>query len=153
MKLISMKNVSIKGVVLSDLNDEESEVLFRQAEYCQAMTDADRKTLEEIVMMDKRFVHMNGKVQTREEYFNDICRGNLKYSFIEIVNPVIHVYEEYASIEYISVLHADAYGATVSIVSAVYIGLKRFMTAGMHVIRQSFRKVKIHCTKGMLCTV
>jgi len=40
-------NVSITGIDLSSLNEEELAVLYAQARYCQAMTDADIDTMRE----------------------------------------------------------------------------------------------------------
>ncbi|MBQ9719796.1 MAG: hypothetical protein IJV64_03785 [Oscillospiraceae bacterium] len=42
-------NVELIGVDLSALDDEQLAVLYQQARYCQAMTDADTDTLREIV--------------------------------------------------------------------------------------------------------
>ena len=45
-------NVELIGVDLSALDDEQLAVLYQQARYCQAMTDADTDTLREIVSPD-----------------------------------------------------------------------------------------------------
>ena len=52
------------------------------------------------------FTHMSGRQQTRDEYFNDISEGNLRYYTIGIENPAININGDYAS-----VLNANAYGA------------------------------------------
>ena len=104
-------NVEVTGVDLSALSREQLEVLYQQARYCQAMTDADTDTLRELVAEDAVFTHMSGKRQTREEYFADIESGNLRYFTIGIENPVITVAGDTASLTYTSVLNADAYGA------------------------------------------
>jgi len=72
-------NVELTGVDLSALDDEQLAVLYQQARYCQAMTDADTDTLREIVSPDAVFTHMSGRRQTREEYFADIESGALRY--------------------------------------------------------------------------
>ena len=104
-------NVNITGVNLASLSDEELAVLYAQAKYCQAMTDADIDTMRELVSEDKVFTHMSGLQQTREEYFADVADGSLTYYTIGIADPVIKVDGEKAQITYTSVLNADAYGA------------------------------------------
>ena len=104
-------NVELIGADLSDMNDEQLEVLFRQAKYCQAMTDADTETLRELISKDAVFTHMSGRQQTREEYFADIEKGNLRYFTIGIDSPVVEVDGELASVTFTSVLNANAYGA------------------------------------------
>ena len=104
-------NVNITGVEIAALNDEELAVLYAQAKYCQAMTEADIDTMRELVSEDKVFTHMSGLQQTREEYFADVADGSLTYHTIGIADPVIKVDGERAQITYTSVLNADAYGA------------------------------------------
>ena len=104
-------NVNITGVDLASLSDEQLAVLYAQAKYCQAMTEADIDTMRELVSEDKVFTHMSGLQQTREEYFADVADGSLTYYTIGIADPVIKVDGEKAQITYTSVLNADAYGA------------------------------------------
>lgn len=104
-------NVEITGVDLSALNEEERSVLYQQAKYCQAMTEADTETMTEITSADMVFTHMNGRQQTREEYFADIADGSLQYFMIGIEKPMVEINGEYASVTYTSVLNAYAYGA------------------------------------------
>ena len=70
-------NVSITGIDLSSLNEEELAILYAQARYCQAMTEADIDTMRELVSEDMVFTHMSGRQQTREEYFADVADGTL----------------------------------------------------------------------------
>lgn len=51
---------------------------------------------------------MSGKKQTREEYFADISDGSLTYYTIGIVDPVVKVNGDTATMTYTSVLNADA---------------------------------------------
>lgn len=104
-------NVNITGIDLSSLTDEELAVLYAQARYCQAMTDADIGTMRELVSEDMVFTHMSGRQQTREEYFADVADGSLNYFTIGIADPVILVDGDKAQITYTSVLNANAYGA------------------------------------------
>ena len=104
-------NVNITGIDISSLSGEELAVLYAQARYCQAMTDADIDTMRELVSEDMVFIHMSGMQQTREEYFADVDDGSLNYFTIGIADPVIKVDGDKAQITYTSVLNANAYGA------------------------------------------
>ena len=105
------RNVEITGIDPDILNDEELSVLYVQARYCQAMTDADIETMREIVSEDMVFTHMSGMQQTREQYFADIASGRLNYYTIGIEDPEISVAGNKAEITFTSVLNANAYGA------------------------------------------
>lgn len=102
-------NVEISGTDITSLSDEESAVLFRQAQYCQAMTDADIETLRKIVSEEMIFTHMSGMQQTREQYFADIAAGRLRYFTIGIEDPKISIRGDKADITFTSVLNASAY--------------------------------------------
>ena len=104
-------NIEITGADLSDLSDEERSVLYQQARYCQAMTEADISTMGEIASENMMFTHMSGKQQTRKEYFADIEDGSLRYFTIGMESPIVEVEGDLASITYTSVLNANAYGA------------------------------------------
>ena len=79
-------NVSVTGAELNALSAEQRAVLFAQARYCQAMTDADTDTMRELVSEDMVFVHMSGMRQTRKEYFADVANGSLRYCTIGIAS-------------------------------------------------------------------
>lgn len=104
-------NVEITGLDPTTLTVEEQAVLYQQARYCQAMTEADTDTLRELVSEDATFTHMSGHQQTREEYFADIESGGLQYFSIGIENPTVVVEGDNATVAFTSVLNADAYGA------------------------------------------
>ncbi|MBQ9510321.1 MAG: nuclear transport factor 2 family protein [Clostridia bacterium] len=104
-------NVKITGVDFSRLTDDELSILYVQARYCQAMTDADIGAMRGIVSEDMTFTHMSGMKQTREEYFADIADGRLRYFTIGIEDPVIRVDSDKATVNFTSVLNANAYGA------------------------------------------
>lgn len=110
-EFLSFKNVEISGIDISNMSEEERSVLYVQARYCQAMTDADLETMREIVSEDMIFTHMSGKQQSREEYFADIEKGRLNYFTIGIENPTIVIDGDTATITFTSVLNANAYGA------------------------------------------
>lgn len=104
--------VNITGIDIASLDEDQKEILYQQARYCQAMADADTDTLRELVSEDKTFTHMSGKTQTRDEYFADIENGRLDYHTDGIENLTIEVKGDSASITYTSVLNANAYGAS-----------------------------------------
>ncbi len=104
-------NVTLKGVDLDKLNEDELSVLYQAVRYCQAMTEADIDTMREIVSEDKKFVHMSGMTQTREEYFADVADGSLTYYTIGMEDPVVEVDGDMAMVTYTSALTANAYGA------------------------------------------
>ncbi len=106
-----LSNVNITGIDLNSLDDEELAILYAQARYCQAMTNADIDTMRELVSEDMLFTHMSGRQQTREEYFADVADRSLNYFTIGIADPVIKVDGDKAQITYTSVLNANAYGA------------------------------------------
>lgn len=112
MDFSAFTNVTITGTDISTLSADEQAVLYQQARYCQAMTEADTDTLSEIVASDKIFTHMSGRQQSKEEYLADIANGSLQYFAVGIENPVIKINGSYASVKYTSVLNANAYGAT-----------------------------------------
>ena len=53
-------NVTLKGIDVSKLNEEELSALYQAARYCQAMTEADVETMRQIVSEDMTFTHMSG---------------------------------------------------------------------------------------------
>lgn len=56
----TFQNVELTGIKLDDLSHDELSVLYQQARYCQAMTDADIDIMKEIVSEDTTFTHMSG---------------------------------------------------------------------------------------------
>ena len=104
-------NVTLKGVDLKALNEDELSALYQAARYCQAMTEADIDTMREIVSEDMKFVHMSGMTQTREEYFADVADGSLTYYTIGMEDPVVAVDGDMATVTYTAALTANAYGA------------------------------------------
>ena len=104
-------NVTMKGIDVSTLNEDELSALYQAARYCQAMTEADIDTMRQIVSEDMIFTHMSGRTQTREEYFADVADGSLTYYAIGMENPVVEVDGDLALVAYTSALTANAYGA------------------------------------------
>lgn len=109
--LSGFPNVELLDAAMDRFGGEEFIVLYQQARYCQAMTEADTDTMGELVSEDMTFTHMSGRQQTREEYFADVADGRIKYFTIGMENPVVEVDGNHASITYTAVLNANAYGA------------------------------------------
>ena len=107
----AFSNVNLIHADLSSMTEAQQAVLYQQARYCQAMTEADIDTMRALVSEDMIYTHMSGMQQTREEYFTDIADGRLRYFTIGIADPVIQADGEKGSITYTSVLNANAYGA------------------------------------------
>ena len=91
-------NVTVTGMDPDSLGEAEKAVLYAQARYCEAMTEADIDTL-------------SGLTQSREEYFADIADGSLTYYSIGMEKPVVSVDGDRAEVTYTAALNADAYGA------------------------------------------
>ena len=104
-------NVELINVDLDGMSGAQLEILYLQAKYCQAMTEADTDTMRELTSENMTFTHMSGKQQTRDEYFADVKSGALRYFTIGIDSPAVTVNGTSASIFYTSVLNANAYGA------------------------------------------
>ena len=104
-------NVTVTGLDPDSLNEEEKAVLYAQAKYCEAMTEADIDTLRTLTDAGKTYTHMSGLTQSREEYFADIADGSLTYYSIGMENPVVSVDGDRAEVTYTAALNANAYGA------------------------------------------
>ncbi len=104
-------NVTITGLDPDSLGGEEKAVLYAQARYCEAMTEADIDTLRLLTDEDKTYTHMSGLTQSREEYFADIADGSLTYYSIGMENPAVSVDGDRAEVTYTAALNANAYGA------------------------------------------
>ena len=104
-------NVTVTGLYPDSLGEEEKAVLFAQARYCEAMTEADIETLRLLTDEAKTYTHMSGLTQSREEYFADIADGSLTYYSIGMENPVVSVDGDRAEVTYTAALNANAYGA------------------------------------------
>lgn len=107
----NFKKVNLINADISSMTEEELSVLYAQAKYCQAMTDADIEAMRSLVSEDKTYTHMSGMQQTMEEYFADVKNGRQRYYTIGIDTPKIEVDGDIASITYTSVLNANAYGS------------------------------------------
>lgn len=100
-----------KDNVISKLTNEEEIVLNRYMEMQQAMVDKDIDKLQTIVKERTTFTHMSGKVQTKEEYFEDIETGALDYQSYTIENSSVSIDGNKAILKARVTLTANAYGA------------------------------------------
>lgn len=96
---------------ISDLNNEEEIVLNRYKEMQQAMVDKDIDKLNNIVKDGTTFTHMSGRIQSKEEYFEDIKSGDLDYQSYTIENPKVTIDKNKAILKARVTLTANAYGA------------------------------------------
>ena len=97
--------------ITDEISNEEQMTLDRYKEMQQAMVDKDIDKLNEIVKEGTTYTHMSGKVQSKEEYFEDIKRGALDYQSYKIENPSITIDGNKAIIKARVTLTANAYGA------------------------------------------
>jgi len=102
-------NVSV--VCYNNLDDSQMEVLERFKEFQQAMIDKDESLLNEIMDDSYTLTHMSGKVQTKQEYIQDIINGVLNYFHSTINEPTIIITDDkYAKFTADVELDAKVYG-------------------------------------------
>lgn len=99
-----------EGVIVMD--NEEQEVLLAFEKMQQAMIDKDVDTMSSLVSEDTVFVHMSGRTQTKEEFFEEIENGTLNYYGYKIDNPIIKVDGDHATLQANITLNAKVYGMT-----------------------------------------
>ena len=92
------------------MNEEQKEVRQAYIDMQNAMIKKDIETLNKIVKDDKKFVHMDGKTQTKEEFFEEIKNGTLNYFNSVLKNEVITVTGNKANIKGNTTLKAKVYG-------------------------------------------
>ena len=92
------------------MSQEKEEVRNAYIEMRNAMIKKDMKKLDEIVKDDKKFVHMDGKTQTKEEFFEEIRNGALNYFNSVLKDEVITVTGNKANIKGKTTLKAKVYG-------------------------------------------
>jgi len=76
------------------LNSSQLEVLEKFKAFQQAMIDKDAEKLNELMDDDYTLTHMSGKVQTKQEYIDDIINGVLNYYHSTIIEPEINILDE-----------------------------------------------------------
>ncbi len=61
------------------MSKEQEEVRNAFVEMQNAMIKKDFDALNQMVKDDKKYVHMDGKTQTKQEFFEEIRNGTLNY--------------------------------------------------------------------------
>ena len=92
------------------MNEEQKAVRQAYIDMQNAMIKKDMETLNKIVKDDKKFVHMDRKTQTKEEFFEEIKNGTLNYFNSVLKNEVITVTGNKANIKGNTTLKAKVYG-------------------------------------------
>ena len=92
------------------MSQEKDEVRKAYIEMQNAMIKKDMVKLNEIVKDDKKFVHMDGKTQTKEEFFEEIKNGTLNYFNSVLKDEIITVSGNKANIKGKTTLKAKVYG-------------------------------------------
>ena len=92
------------------MNEEQKEVRQAYIDMQNAMIKKDMEALNKIVKDDKKFIHMDGKTQTKEEFFEEIKNGTLNYFNSVLKNEVITVTGNKANIKGNTTLKAKVYG-------------------------------------------
>ncbi len=92
------------------MTKDETDVLAAYEKMQQAMIDKDLAIMRHLVSEDKKFTHMSGKKQTREQFFGEIMDGTLNYYRSDIRNPRITVNGDRARLEADVTLTAKVYG-------------------------------------------
>lgn len=92
------------------MTDDKQAVLSAFEAMQQAMIDKDVETMGSLVTEDKTFTHMSGRVQTKEEFFDEIADGTLNYYSYKIENPEITIDGDRAMLTADTTLTAKVYG-------------------------------------------
>ncbi len=92
------------------MSNQKEEVRKAYMEMQEAMIKKDMNKLNEIVKDDKKFVHMDGKTQTKEQFFEEIKNGTLNYFNSVLKDEVITVNGDKANIKGKTTLKAKVYG-------------------------------------------
>lgn len=92
------------------MEKEERDVLAAFQRMQQAMIEKDVETMKSLVTKDKVFTHLSGRVQTGEEFFEDIANGTLNYYQYKIDDPDIRIEGDQALFQADTTLKAKVYG-------------------------------------------
>ncbi len=103
--------MSVSVVNKENLNQDQEEVLERFIEFQYAMIEKDLEKLNELLKDNYTLRHMSGKIQTKDEYIDEIMDGTLNYYKSIIHNPNIIIKEKDKAILKADVtLDAKVYG-------------------------------------------
>ena len=90
--------------------DEKQAILNLYNRMQKAMIEKDLETLNQIVLDGTKFVHMSGRVQTKQEFFEEIANGTLNYYKTELKDVKITVNDNSATLACTAYLTAKVYG-------------------------------------------
>ena len=94
------------------MTNDEKAIIEAYDRFEQAMIDKDIDTLYALVTPDKRFTHMSGNVQTKEEFFGEIADGTLNYYSYKLNSPAVTVDGDTAILTGSTTLEARVYGTS-----------------------------------------
>ena len=86
--------MSVSVVNKGNLNDDQEGVLERFIEFQYAMIEKNFEKLNELLDDNYTLRHMSGKIQTKDEYIDEIMDGTLNYYKSIINNPIIMIKEK-----------------------------------------------------------
>jgi hypothetical protein len=89
---------------------EQKEILSILLFRCEAMIDKNIALLSNQMADDLILYHVTGDTQTKNEWIECIKSEEMKYFRIDIVNPVIRIIDNQASITYTSIIDARIFG-------------------------------------------
>ena len=92
------------------MNAEQKEVRDAYIAMQNAMIKKDMDALDKMVKDDKKYVHMDGKTQTKAEFFEEIRNGTLNYFNSVLKDETITVTGNKANIKGKTTLKAKVYG-------------------------------------------
>ena len=92
-------------------SDDQSIILSKLRERCDAMVDADIDALSRLLDDNIILTHMSGQTQTKDEWLAQIADGELDYQNIDIKNPEVSIDGDNASVSYTSVITGNIYGS------------------------------------------
>ena len=90
--------------------DEKQKILDLYNQMQKTMIEKDIETLNKIVLDGTKFVHMSGKEQTKQEFFEEIANGTLNYYKTELNNVKIAINDNSAILSCTAYLTAKVYG-------------------------------------------
>ncbi len=88
-----MFNMKVSVINKKKMTKNQEEVLERFIEFQEAMIEKDPDMLNEILNDNYTLTHMSGKIQTKQEYIDEIMDGTLNYYKSTIDNPEIKIIE------------------------------------------------------------
>lgn len=104
------QTTNIEDTAAEEDMTEEKEILAAYETMQQAMIEKDIETLDSIVVDGTTFTHMNGKQQTKAEFFGEIADGTLNYYSYKLKDCEITIDGDNATLTGKTTLRAKVYG-------------------------------------------